>query len=110
METIQVLGRPNELTVAEARGLDVFALAERVLGQKIAAVELVCYNGFTSNVTAPGQGLLLVPPDGDLTAAFTSGSALYVSHDEVTVIALRRDGASPAESASGVIGLNILLP
>jgi len=110
METIQVLGRPNELTVAEASGLDLFAVAERSLGRKVAAVELVCYNGFTSNITAAGQGLLLVPPDGDIAAALASGSALYVAYDEVTVIALRREGASPAESASGVIGINILLP
>ncbi len=54
METVQVLGRPNELTVAEARGLDLFGVAERSLGRKIAAVELVCYNGFTSNITAGG--------------------------------------------------------
>ncbi len=109
-ETVEVLGRPNELTVAEARGLDLFAVAERSLGRKIAAAELVCYNGFTSNITAAGQGLLLVPPDGDVATALSSGSALYVAHDEVTIIALRREGANPAESASGVIGINILLP
>jgi hypothetical protein len=110
METVEVLGRPNELTVAEGRGVDLFAVAERSLGRKIAAVELVCYNGFTSNLTAAGQGLLLVPPDGDIAAALTTGSALFVAHDPVTIIALRRDGASPAESASGVIGINVLMP
>jgi hypothetical protein len=109
-ETLRVLARPNELPVTAATGVDLFVLAQNSLGLPVAAVELVCYNGFTSNLTAPGQGLLIIPPDGDLAAALAAREGLLVSHDETTVIALRRPGASPAESAAGVMGINILLP
>jgi hypothetical protein len=110
IETISALDKPNELTVAEGEGLDLFALAQKQWGKRaVAAVELMCYNGFTSTITAPGQGLLLSPPDGDFAAALAAGEAIYTSYEEPIIIALRQAGQSPSEAASGVVIINVLL-
>lgn len=109
LETIESLDKPNELTVAEARGVDLFALAQARWGRAVAAVELVCYNQFTSTLTASGQGLLLCPPDGDLAEALAAGEAIYASFEKPVIVALRQPGQSPAESASGVLTIHVLL-
>jgi hypothetical protein len=107
---IEALDKPNELTVDEAQGIDLFALAQRELGDKrVAAVELICYNGFTSTLTAPDQGLLLIPPDGDIAAGLAAGSLIFACYEEPVIIALRKAGQSPAEAASGVISIQVLL-
>jgi hypothetical protein len=108
--TIEALDKPNELTVADAQGVDLFALAQRRFGVRaVAAVELMCYNGFTSTITAPKQGLLLTPANGDVAAALAAGEMIYVSHEDPVVIKFRRTGQSPAESASGVLLITVLL-
>lgn len=110
LETISSLDKPNELTVAEGQGLDVFALAQRQWGPRaVAAVEMICYNGFTATLTAPGQGLLLTPPDGNFAAALAAGEALHAAFEEPIIVALRQPDQSPAECASGVLAINVLL-
>jgi hypothetical protein len=109
LATIESLDKPNELTVATAQGLDLFALAQTRWGRAVAAVELVCYNRFTSTLTAPGQGLLLCPPDGDFAAALGAGEVIYASFEKPVIVALRQPGQSPAESASGVLAIQVLL-
>lgn len=109
LATIEALDKPNEITVARAHGLDLFVLAQARWGKDLAAVELVCYNQFTSTLTAPGQGLLLCPPDGDFAAALAAAEVLYASYEKPVIIALRAAGQSPAESASGVIAIHVLL-
>lgn len=109
LETIESLDKPNEITVARAHGLDVFALAQARWGRELAAVELVCYNQFTSTLTAPGQGMLLCPPDGDFAAALEAAELIYASYETPVIVALREPGQSPAESASGVLAINVLL-
>lgn len=109
LSVIESLDKPNELTVARAQGLDLFALAQARWGRALAAVELVCYNQFTSTLTAPDQGLLLCPPDGDFAAALAAGEVIYASHETPVIIALRQPGQSPAESASGVLAIHVLL-
>ena len=109
LATIESLDKPNELTVATAQGLDLFALAQARWGRAVAAVELVCYNRFTSTLTAPGQGLLLCPPDGDFAAALGAGEVIYAGFEKPVIVALRQPGQSPAESASGVLAIHVLL-